>query len=373
MQIKMRESRKGEDGTVLLKGTTYAVSSTFGAGLVAMGVAYDVSGITPIVGAQSDVAYNPGLRSLVRDGVTPLPFMQADMSGRPLDPSGRPFGALPYADARGVLIFFPLQENTSNKVYDISGQLIGSVNGGSSGQRWGQAGPGISLNGSNNRIPVTDGLQGGFTASAKFACDLSTLAARGDQITVFGVVSHPATLPADCWLLSWGMNADAAGKGGWAVGLKGTSGKLQFATRAKGGSSTVTTTMGVTGARGQNADNTRTAWALEISAAGISGLLELRAYMLTLGTDGGNAQSNVGLDTPALVPNGTASVGADTTSPLMLGAWCDTSTSTYVGYVGPNMAMLSTGLKRDAYDAGLGMRICRDLRNNIYALPASAR
>lgn len=318
MQVKMRESRKGEDGTILLKGSTYSVSASFGAGLVSMGLADDVSGTTPVTARQVPVTYNVAQRRLIADGTTPLPVRQVDPSGRALDPAGRPYAAHPYADVSGVLIYFPLQEGTGNKVYDISGQLVGSVNGGSSGQRWGQSGPGLSLNGTNNRVPVADGLQGGFTASSKFACDLSTLAARGDQITLFGIVSHPSTLPADCWLISWGMNADALGKGGWAVGLKATSGKLQFATRAKGGTSTVVTTLGVTGARGQNADNTRTAWALEITAAGVSGLLELRAYQLTLGTDGGNAQSNVGLATPALVPNGTAAVAADTSSPLIV-------------------------------------------------------
>lgn len=372
MRVVMLENVFGGAGLGLLaKNTAYNLTDTLAADLITRGVARRETAVG--AAGSAPALWSADGRTLIGpDGVN-RPMVVADVSGRPIDPSGRAAARLPYADVAGSTIWFALQEGSSNKVYDMTGQLIGSIQGGSSGPRWGQA-PGLSFNGSNNRVAVTDGQQAGFTHSSRFVCDLSTLYSRGDMIVVWFVVSHPATLPADCYCVGWGMSADPAAKGGWAVGLKATSGKPNFYLRPKGaGSSIVTTTIGTSGARGANSDNTRTAMAFEISASDVAGLLEVRAYQLTLGTDGGNPQSNVGLDTPAMVPNGTGLVGADTTLPLTLGAWPSVDANTYTGFVGPNMSLINVGLQRRPLDQGVGMRICRDLRNNIQAFPAAAR
>lgn len=372
MRVVMLSSVHGGSLGLLVKGTAYDLAEAFAQDLIGRKAARLETAAAVGSGAGAPAQWAADGRTLMGPDGIARNMVPTDPSGRPLDLAGRPLARLPYADVNGASIWFPLNEAASNKVYDNTGQLIGSIQGGSTGQRWGQA-PGLSFNGSNNRVVVTDGQQAGFTHSSKFICDLSTLVSRGDMIVVWFVVSHPATLPADCSCVSWGMSADPAGKGGWSVGLKATSGKPNFYLRAKGGSSVITTSIGTSGARGANSDNTRTAMAFEIAASGVSGLLEVRAYQLTLGTDGGNAQSNVGLDTPAMVPNGTSVVAADTTLPLTLGAWPTVDASTFTGYVGPNMALVNVGLQRRPVDFGVGMRICRDLRNNILAFPASAR
>lgn len=371
MRVVMLENVLGGPLGLLAKGWPYDLSDTLATDLIGRGAARRETAVG--VAGSAPAMWAPDGRTLIGADGKLRPLLVADESGRPMDPAGRPLARLPYADINGNTIWFPLQEGTSNKVYDMAGQLIGSIQGGSSGQRWGQA-PGLSFNGSNNRVVVTDGQQAGFTHSSRFVGDLSTLVSRGDMIVAWFVVSHPVTLPADCYCISWGMSADPAAKGGWAVGLKATSGKPNFYLRPKGaGSSIVTTTIGTTGARGANSDNTRTAMVFEIAASDVSGLLEVRAYQLTLGTDGGNAQSNVGLDTPLAVPNGTGLPGADASLPITIGAWPSVDANTFTGFVGPNMSLINVGLQRRPLDLGVGMRICRDLRNNIQAFPAAAR
>lgn len=362
-------------GSLLAKTVAYDVADALAAELVTRKVArLDTQ---PAAGPSTAAMWGADGRSLIGPEGIKRPLMLTDPAGRPFDVDGRPLARLPYADVRGSTIWFPLNEGVSNKANDAVSGLIGSIQGGSSGPRWGQA-PGLAFNGSNNRVLVTDGALGGFTHASKFICDLSTLAARGDMIVIWWMASHPATIPADCYVVGWGMNNDPAQKGGWAAGMKSTSGKMTFATRAKAGSSTVLTTMGTSGARGVNSDNTRTAMAMEIAASGVTGLLEVRVYQLTLGTDGGNSQSNVDTDTPAMVPNGTAIVDADVSNPLTLGAWADTSNSTFTGYFGSATSLMSLwniGLQRRPYDPGIGMRICRNLRDasNVYAFPHHAR
>jgi len=377
-QIVMLDNALGGVGLGLLtKGTTYTIGNSTGQvseslaqDLLTRQVARAVVSAPSPQGAGLPVSWTPDGRAILGPDGTPRAVQLLDQSGRPLDRSGRPLARLFAADVQGGTVWFPLNEGTGNKVNDAVGQLVGSIQGGSSGQRWGQA-PGLSFNGSNNRVVMTDGSQAGFNHSSKFICDLSTLAARGDMIVVWCVVSHPATLPADCQIVSWGCSADA--NGGWSVGLKATSGKQTFSLRAKGGSSAVQTPLGTSGARGANSDNTRTALAWEIAASGVAGLLEVRAYQITLGTDGGNSQSNVGLDTPAMVPNGTSIPDSAPTAPITIGAWPTTDGATFSGFVGPNMSIVNLGLQRRPFDMGIGMRIARDLRNNNLAFPPSAR
>lgn len=298
--------------------------------------------------------------------------MLLDASGRPMS-SNRALQRIPYADVTGDTIWFALDENTGNKVYDATGQLVGSIQGSNTTPRWG-INPGLTFNGTNNRVVITDGDQAGFTSSARRICNLSTLVADNDMLLLWAIVSHPPTIPQDSTILSWGMNADPANKGGWAFGMKTNTGKHTFSVRPRGaGSATVVTQLGVTGAQGANSDNTRTAMALEICASQIAGLLEVKAYMLTLGTDGGQNQSNRGLDTPLLVPNGTGAPTQDVSLPLTLGAWADTSSSSFTKFMGAGMSIANVGLKRRQIKHGLGMRICRNLRDNPKAFPLAAR
>lgn len=296
-----------------------------------------------------------------------------DEAGWLRDARGRPLSRVKgYPDAEAVAaLYWPFQEKSAAE--GVTG-LNGAIQGGSSLNRWGSA-PGMMFNGSNNRVVTTGGLLGGFTATAKLIMDLASLTSD-EMLVAWAVNTHPASIPQDSTILSCGMNADPAGKGGWAIGLKSSSGKPTFAIRARGGTSTSQITIGTSGARGVGSDNTCTATAWEITKSKIAGLLEVRGYQLTLNVDGGNAQSNVGLDTIAAVPNGTGPVTADVSTPIMLGAWCDTSTSTYTNLMGAGMAMCNVGIMRRPLDLGIGMRICRDLRAMGYPykqFPMSAR
>lgn len=300
-----------------------------------------------------------------------------DGTGRLVDFTGRQSVALPYTDAAGeAVVWMPLLER-SNGFSDASGQLGGTISGGAMGNRFAnlEFAPGPRFNGTNNRIALTTGTQGGFIHNARRIGDLKSLTYGVDMVLLWAVISHPATIPADGTILSWGCNNEA--KGGWAFGVKATSGKITFNYRPKGGAATTETILGVEGARGASSDNRRTVVALEIFRSTNGAYNELRGYQKTLYTDGGNGQNNTGTSTAARALTGTA-VDYDTLTPLMIGAWCDTSAATFTKLYGSNTVgnenrIYNVGAIRRPLKIGIGMAVCRDIALAHTQFPLSAR
>lgn len=230
---------------------------------------------------------------------------------------------------------------------DATGSLQG-VWGGPSAGSW-TAFNGPTFNGTSHRIDCNQsdsnapqfsslvaGPLNGFTNSVLACADLASLTSRGDSILVFGIIEHsPAGWAQDGAILSFGMDNDPLGKGGWGIGVKGgaagssgSAGKLTFFHRPQGASATdwvnfsMDSMLGANSSSNYEKNNTRTAFAVEISAhKGVAGLLECRSYMATLGLDGGKSQNNVGVVTPsATVNGGTAACGQTVNSPLTIGA-----------------------------------------------------
>jgi len=279
-----------------------------------------------------------------------------------------------YADAEGIsTIWFPFNENSGSKVYDQVSNLVGSFGGGSSTTRWNQHGPGVSPNGTNNRILVTDGTPAGFISSTKQLFDLTTLVSRGDMICAWYVVSHPTSgYATDAAVFGWGCSNEA--KGGWALGIKASNQKPIFMLRTRGGAAVATCSPGTSSLLGSGTDNTRSAVCMTIADSKVTGRLEVQAFALPLGTDGGGVSfSTVGFDTPLAVPDGTAAPSYDATAPLTLLAWPTVDGATFSNFLGPTMALAQLGIQRRPYNPGLGMKIVRDLRRNIRAFPDSAR
>lgn len=303
-----------------------------------------------------------------------------DGSSRLFDARGRAGIQVPYSDtAAEAAMWFPLNETVPSggmTFYDQLGQLSGGYGGGAYPRRFGgTTRPGAGFNGSSNRIALIGGSQAGFTVAARRIGDIKSLAFGTDMILMWASIVHPASIPADSAIISWGTNADS--KGGWAFGLKQTSGKPTFWYRSRGGSATDTFALGTTGARGQNSDNLRTIMAMEIMKSSANNYIEIRGYQITTYTDGTNAQSNVGLETPLLTSNGGSGVTYDVTTPLMLGAWCDTNASTFTKLTSQGIYYSNVGAMRRPYQPGLGMLICQDLRASLiqglpYEFPKSA-
>lgn len=269
-------------------------------------------------------------------------------------------------------IWFPLQEGSGTTVSDQSGTLTGTLqNQGTPDTTWTNL-PGITFNGSNKFVPLIGGQQAGFTTSAKACGDLSTLQTNKDMILIWGVLSHPTTLTQAC-ILSWGMSADTLQRGGWALTTT-AAGKLQIRMTSPGTNTSKTTTCGTNGMAGKAGDNTRSAFAVEIGAASVAGYLEARFYQLTLAVDGSQQQVNDDIETfLATVGAGTGPVDTTVTSPFMIGAWNSTSAAAQTLYMGANHSLVNLGIQRRANQQGLGMMVCRNLRDNIYAFPSAAR
>lgn len=298
--------------------------------------------------------------------------------GRLLDSAGRPFTQLPHPDTPSLAtVWLPFNEGSGSLVYDQCSQLQGNMAGGgeSTNPRWNSWGPGLSFNGSNNRIPMTSGSSAGAIFSAKSLFDLSTLQARNDMIVCWAVLSHSPTVgdyATDATIFGWGCQTEA--KGGWAWRIKASNQKPMFSLRPKGGSATVDTTLGTNGLLGSTTDNGRSAICMILAYSGTSGYLEASGFSLPLHTSGTDvAYSSVGLVTPQMVPNGTGLPNYDVTGLLTIGAWPTTDSSTFANYLGPKCALAQLGIQRRPYDIGLGMRIVRDLRRNIRLFPPSAR
>lgn len=236
-------------------------------------------------------------------------------------------------------IWFPLNSQRNRfqgTLLDFTGTLRGKPKGGSTG-RW-TPNRGMTFNGSNNRIECNDSDSNapqfssfvgypieGFTNSALACADWSSLYSRGDMILAWAVISHPAGgLGADGVIASLGMNADPLGKGGWGFGIKsGAAGKVRLWHRGQGASTIDVQDLSAGGVTGTNNLNTRTAIALEISAAG-SRYIDVSGYVMTLDDDGGSSQNIVGMTShDSLANSGTAAVGTSITSPLVLGAMSD--------------------------------------------------
>lgn len=411
----------------------------------------------------------------------PAPVMRGSEGALVVVPSGRRLDVktiartgLPIGAATSS-IWFPLSERQNSTQNDYAGTLQGSCKGGSTG-RWGMN-PGMQFNGSNHRIECNTSLanapqfsscvapaQQGFTAAVRECANLASLVSKGDMIICWAVLSHGSgSFPADGVILSFGMNADPTGKGGWAVGIKsGAAAKPLFMHRAVGASARLDTVMSTDGITGKNNDNTRSAVCFQIYASYVTNLIQVDGYMLTLGTDGSVSQNNCGTITPSLLgTGGTAACGADQSCPLTIGAmpdsipyanlapsgtiatgasghltlsadfgapgsggttlpftqgvwlwfgavattpaltaklyWCvfstlriatiysngpgsaalnfsvgaaySSPTSNYVNYF--TGAIGNVGIQRRPKDYGLGMRVVRDLRNNMAAFPAS--
>lgn len=279
------------------------------------------------------------LTGLVREG-SPGPVM--DMRGldevSPLDSNAVRAQALGRRAALAYTgMWFPFNERNSSLLTDLSGTIGGNVKGGSSA-RW-QAAPGLTFNGSNHRVECNASTsnapqysvarvppQEGFTHAVRRCADLNSLVADGDMIMAWAVITHPATIASDQILAGFGMNNDPNNKGGWAFGIKAGPGKVQFWHRGRSGSATDATPLTMDGVTGKNADNTRTAIALQIMASRQAGYLEIHSYMQTLGTDGGAGQNIVGCVSPLVVPTGASGAvkGETINNPLTIGAWSDT-------------------------------------------------
>lgn len=307
------------------------------------------------------------------------PIAAIDQANKFIDADGRVSSAVPYSDLNAdSALWFPLLEGAvgAGTFNDNIGQLSGNIAGTAYGKRY--AGPdirpGVTFNGSDNRIPLTGGSQNGFSGAARRIGDLKSLTAGVDMVVIWAMIGHPVSIPGDSTIIGWGCEADAALKGGWALAVKNASGKLVFSYTPKGtGATVLRTTMGMEGARGHNNDNRRTAIALEIIRSYTSAYLELRGYQLTMYTDGGVSQSNFGTDTVSELASGTGKVDYDTTAPFTIGAHCNTSGANFTRFCGAGMNIWNVGAIRKPIDCGIGGRICRDLRENMFAFPKSAR
>lgn len=236
-------------------------------------------------------------------------------------------------------IWFPLGSALNNgqtTVYDFTGTLRGKMKGGSTGKICTE--PGWTGNGTNARIECNDSDANapqfsvfrappweGFTQAVRACADLSSLHAKGDMILMWAVFTHPISgLAADGVLGGFGMNNDPLGKGGLAFGVKSSNNKPCVWHRGQGASALdqyAMTSNSITGVAG---GNTKTAICFELTPS-IAGYVDIASYMLTLGVDGGSAQSNPGMASISLLANGaTAGCGQGITSPFTIGCLPDT-------------------------------------------------
>ena len=254
-------------------------------------------------------------------------------------------------------IWFNFSDRGNSLQLDATGTLQANIKGGSTG-RWTSA-PGLTFNGSNTRMEcnqadsnapqysslVAPSLNG-FTNAVLACSNLASLVTEGDMIIAWAVISHSnAGWATDQTLFSFGMAADPLNQGGWGIGIKaglagvGSAGKLTFQHRPVGATSLDKAAVSSDSILGANSvtvanNNTRTAFCFEISAhQGVPGLLEIRSSQFTLDFDGGRAQNNVGCVTPsATINGGTSACGRNVTSPLTIGAFCN---STPISYLAP--------------------------------------
>lgn len=323
-----------------------------------------------------------------------------DLDSRRYDNNGRPLSLMSYSDILGdSTIWFPLADGFQTQngvagstiVADASGtayagsggQLNGTIQGIDAVQSCWSFLPGLYFNGSTF-VPITNtvgnaaqGQINGYNQSTKRVCDLSTLQAQNDMLLVWGLVSHKSN-PSAGTLVSWGMSADG-NLGGWAVGIAG-SGKMVFQWTPAGAAGTLQTlTFNSDGVRGKQNDNTRSAVCWEICASvATPGWFEIRAYVLTVGTEGPVTQTAWNVQFAQMVPNGTGLPGPAPASPLMIGAYNTVNASTQAGQMSSKSALANLGLARRPHQAGLGLQICRNLRdaaaaNFPYTFPVAAR
>ena len=346
--------------TATLSPQTYPVgpvafSRTFGP--------YPMGADVEIYAARGSITYN-----VVGSGLARI-----DATARPLDPSGRVSQQLEYSDIAGTAtIWLPLQDpRSASLVVDYGAQVYGNVvNPGALLTCWGFL-PGLSFDGTQY-LPLIGGAQAGFNQQAKHIADLTTLATRGDMLVVWFVMTQK-TNPSAGTVVSWGMSADPANKGGWAIGVNG-AGKILFSHTPQGaGGTLLNTPINTDTIRGKANDNGRTAVCLEIEEAANGTHLEIRAYQQTMTTEGDISQKNYGVDFAAKAATGTGVVGASPTSPLMIGGWNSVNTSTQINLMPSKSGLVNIGLQRRPSQPGLGMRIVKDLRDNLLDFPKSAR
>lgn len=241
-------------------------------------------------------------------------------------------------------IWFPLGNALNGgqtTVYDFTGTLRGKVKGGANGRFTPE--PGWTGNGSNARIECNDSDGNapqfsvfrappweGFTQAVRACADLSSLHAKGDMILMWALFTHPISgLTADGILGGFGMNNDPLGKGGLAFGVKLGTGKVRVWHRGQGASAMDIQDVSMSAITGSTltgtiAGNMKTAVCLELTPS-IAGWVDVAGYMLTLGVDGGAAQSNTGCASINLLANsGTAGCGQGITSPFTIGCLPDT-------------------------------------------------
>ena len=291
----------------------------------------------------------------------------------PIDLAGRVARPLEYADIPGTAtVWFPLQDpRSAAAVADYGHQIQGTVvNAGTLRTCWGFL-PGLSFDGTQY-LPLTTGAQAGYNQQLKHICDLSTLVSRGDMLVIWCVMIQK-TNPSAGTVVSWGLSADPANKGGWSFGVNG-AGKFLFGHTPQGvGGTLLSTPINTDTIRGKANDNSWTAMCLEIEAASNGTHFELRAYQQTMTTEGDISQKNYGVDFAAMAATGTGPVGSAPSSPLMLGGQYSVNTSTTINLMPSKSGLVNIGLQRRPSAPGMGMRIVKDLREDVPAFPKSAR
>lgn len=277
------------------------------------------------------------------------------------------------AAAGDALIWWPLRESVATAsstptITDHSGQLIGAYAGGT--RRWGPW-PGLAFD-AGAYLPMNGGAMSGKTMAARRCGNLASLTRGVDQITIFGVMSHPAPItgPTDRTLLSWGATESA--KGGWSVGLGGSRERFYTVISPQASSRTLSacrtevagdklTGMAISPAPAYL--NTLSAFAIEF-VADTAGFLVCNTFFLPISTGFGIELKYQGYNSLALVPSGSGGTAAstdDVDAGFTIGARATTNATT-VADSATALSLLQLGICRHRFDFGLGARLVRDLR-----------